>query len=109
MRHRSPGKFRVVVTTCGSIAEARKIGRSAVAKRLAACANIVPKIESIYRWQGAVEAGVEVWVLMKTKAGRLKALERHIQEQHSYDLPEFLVLPVSTGSNVYLRWIEEST
>jgi len=102
-------KFRVVLTTCGSIAEARRIGRNAVKRRLAACANIVPRIESIYRWKGKVEKSAEVLVLMKTTAARLKELERRIREQHSYDLPEFVVLPVTKGSQGYLRWIEENT
>jgi len=91
------------------MAEARRIGRSAVEKGLAACANIVPRIESIYRWKGKVERAGEVLMILKTSAGRLKELERHIVNMHSYEVPEFIVLPVTAGSRKYLRWIDDST
>jgi len=91
------------------MSEARRIGSEAVKKKLAACANIVPRIESIYRWKGKVERGSETLVIMKTTSARLKQLEQHIQREHSYEVPEFVVLPLSTGSRKYLEWIEEST
>ena len=104
----SNGRFRFVLVTCASIAEARRIGQSVVEKRLAACANIVPGIESIYRWKGKVERAREVLVLMKTTAGRVRELEREVKRMHSYEVPEFIALPIVTGSRQYLRWIGES-
>jgi periplasmic divalent cation tolerance protein len=94
--------------TCASITEARRIGRSAVEKRLAACANIVPGVESIYWWKGKVERAREVLVVMKTTAARMAALEKEVKRIHSYEVPEFIVLPIVAGSREYLRWIGES-
>jgi periplasmic divalent cation tolerance protein len=88
--------------------EARKIGRGVVEKKLAACANIMPGVESIYRWKGKVERAREVLVIMKTTAKRLPDLEREVKRLHSYDVPEFIVLPLTAGSRDYLNWIEQS-
>src|SRR6202035_4762311 len=100
---------RVVLVTCASIAEARKIGRAVVEKKLAACANIVTGMESIYRWKGKVERAREVLVMMKTSATRLRELEREVKRIHSYDVPEFIALSIAAGSKEYLNWISEST
>ena len=105
---RSTGK-RVVLVTCGSLNEARKIARGVVGKRLAACVNIgTAAVESIYWWKGKVETGREFLLLMKTTAARLKALEKEVKKLHSYDVPEFVVLEIAAGSREYLRWIEQS-
>jgi len=105
---RNGGQYRIVLVTCASIAEARSIGRSVVEKKLAACANIVPRVESIYRWKGKVERAQEVLVVMKTTAKRLSELEREVKRAHSYEVPEFIVLPVVAGSREYLQWLGES-
>src|SRR6266850_2870258 len=105
----SARQYRIVLVTCGSIAEARKIGRSVVEKKLAACANIVPSVESIYRWKGKVERAREVLVVIKTTANRLPELEREVKRLHSYDVPEFIVLSIVAGSSKYLAWLQEST
>src|SRR5260221_5561754 len=84
------------------------IGRSAVEKKLAACANIVTGVESIYRWKGKVERAREVLVVIKTTAPRLPDLEREVNRLHSYDMPEFIVLPVVAGSREYLKWVGDS-
>ena len=102
------GRYRIVFVTCASTAEARKIGRSAVKKKLAACANILPGVESIYRWKGKVEQAREVLMVLKTSALRLPQLEREVKRLHSYDVPEFIALPIVVGSKEYLKWIGES-
>jgi len=105
---RNGGRYRVVLVTCGSIGEARTIGRGVVAKKLAACANIVSGVESIYRWKGKVERAREVLVIMKTTATRLRELEREVKRLHSYDVPEFIALPIVAGSQEYLKWIQDN-
>jgi periplasmic divalent cation tolerance protein len=103
------GRFRIVLVTCASMGEARRIGRSVVEKKLAACANILRGgVESVYRWKGKVERAREVLVMMKTTARRLKELEREVKRMHSYDVPEFIVLPIIEGSREYLGWVDES-
>ncbi len=100
------GQFRLVLVTCASLGEARKIARSVVEKHLAACVNVhsVP-VESIYRWKGKVETAREHLLLIKTTTRRLKALEREVLRLHSYETPEFLVFRISSGSRVYLKWL----
>jgi periplasmic divalent cation tolerance protein len=98
-----------VLVTCGSIGEARKIAGSVVEKRLAACANIVAGVESIYRWKGKVERAGEVLVVIKTTAARLRELETEVKRMHSYEVPEFIALRIATGSKEYFTWIGEST
>ncbi len=105
---RTGGRYRIVLVTCASVAEARRIGRGAVEKKLAACANILVGVESIYRWKGKVERAREVLVVMKTTVARLRELEREVKRVHSYEVPEFVVLPVVAGSREYLKWIEEN-
>ena len=98
----------VVMVTCGSKAEARKIARAVVEARLAACANVLGNpVESIYRWKGKVETAKEV-LLLKSTRKRFAALGREIRRLHSYDTPEIIALPITAGSRVYLRWIETS-
>jgi len=103
------GRYRTVLVTCASIAEARRIARSVVEKKLAACANILTGVESIYRWKRKVERAREVLVVIKTTAWRIVQLEREVQRLHSYDVPEFIVLPIAAGSCKYLSWIQENT
>jgi periplasmic divalent cation tolerance protein len=102
------GRYRMVLVTCASIAEAQRIGRSVVEKKLAACANILAAVESIYRWKGKVERAREVLVVMKTTAARVRELEREVKRRHSYEVPEFVVLPIVAGSQEYLEWVGKS-
>ncbi len=100
---------RVVLVTCGSLPEARKIAKAMVGKRLAACVNVVSApVESVYRWKERVESVKEILLVIKTTARRLKELEKEIVKLHSYDVPEFLVLGVEGGSKNYLNWLIEN-
>ena len=98
----------LVLTTAGSEAEARKIAQSLVERRLAACVNIVPRIQSVYRWQGKVEQAEEFLLLIKTSKPREGQVRVAITELHSYELPECIAISVASGSAEYLKWIEES-
>ncbi len=100
---------RVVLVTCGSLAEARKISKAIVEKRLAACVSVVSApVESVYRWNAKVEMAKEFLLVIKTTALRLKDLEKEIAKLHSYEVPEFLVLAVEGGSKKYLAWLTEN-
>jgi periplasmic divalent cation tolerance protein len=103
------GQFQMVLVTCGSLAEGRKIAKRVVEKKLAACVNISSAaVESIYRWKGKIELGREFLLIMKTTAKRLKELESEVKRLHSYETPEFVVIEVKDGSKAYLEWIAES-
>jgi periplasmic divalent cation tolerance protein len=102
-------KARIVLVTCGSRREARKIAQGVVGARLAACVNVISApVESIYRWKGRVEAAKELLLVIKTTARRLDALQNEVVRLHSYEVPEFLVLDVAGGSAGYLKWLDES-
>ena len=98
----------LVLTTAGSEAEARKIANQLVERRLAACVNVIPQIQSVYRWQGKVETAEEFLLVIKTTRTRSADVQAAIRELHSYDLPECVVISMEDGSAEYLRWIEES-
>ena len=102
------GKFAVVLVTAPDLKTGRKLTRAALAARLIACANLVPRIESHYWWQGKIESGGEVLLILKTTTARLAALERLMLAQHPYDTPEFIVLPISRGNRRYLAWVQDS-
>ena len=97
-----------MLVTCGSRAEARRIARQIVLRRLAACANLLETpVQSIYRWKGKVEKAREFLLLIKTSSARLAALEAEVKRLNSYEVPEFLALPIITGSRAYLRWLAD--
>ncbi|MGH9683270.1 MAG: divalent-cation tolerance protein CutA [Candidatus Acidiferrales bacterium] len=99
----------VVLVTCGSAREARRIARTIVERRLAACANLISTpVESIYRWKGKMESAKEFLLVIKATRKRFVALRNAVQNLHSYDVPEIIALPVSAGSQKYLGWIDES-
>ena len=102
------GKHAVVLVTAPDLKTARKLARAALEARLIACANLIPRIESHYWWQGKIEAGAEVLLVLKTTTARLAALEKMILARHPYDTPEFLVLPVTRGTKRYLDWVDQS-
>jgi periplasmic divalent cation tolerance protein len=99
----------VVWTTIGSTADGRGMASILVTERLAACVNVLPEMESFYRWKGQVENDHERQLVMKTTASRVAALKARIHELHDYEVPEFIVLHIVGGSEAYLNWIREST
>ncbi len=96
---------RIVMTTVVSPEEATRMGRTLVEERLAACATLLPPVQSIYRWQGKIESSAETLLLLKTVVDQLPTLEARLQELHSYQTPEFLVLEIEAGSHSYLQWL----
>ena len=100
--------FAIVLTTFPADGDATALARALVGERLAACVNILPPMQSIYRWQGAVDAADERQLIVKTSAARVEAVKARIAELHPYDEPEILVVPVTGGSVSYLRWLAES-
>jgi periplasmic divalent cation tolerance protein len=103
------GRNRVVLVMCGTLTEGRRIARRVVSNRLAACVNIVlSPAESFYTWKGKLEKAREYLLVMKTAAKHLAELENEVQRLHSYEVPEFIALPITEGSKKYLSWLEES-
>ncbi|HTV60240.1 MAG TPA: divalent-cation tolerance protein CutA [Verrucomicrobiae bacterium] len=101
---------RVVLVTCSSAKEARKIGRTMVEMRLAACANIVSApVQSTYRWKGKIEEAREYLLVLKTTTRRFGQLREAVLKLHSYDLPEIIALPIVEGARAYLQWIDDCT
>ena len=101
--------LRVVIVTCPSLALAKKIARAVVQKRFAACVNVVcSPVESFYTWKGRLETTREHLLLIKTTTTRLPQLEREVKRLHTYDLPEFIFLPITGGSIEYLAWLADS-
>ena len=104
---KSASKFALVLVTAPDLKAARALARAALKAHLIACANLVPKIESHYRWRGKIESDPEVLLVLKAQKSKLPALEKLILVKHSYDTPEFLVLPLSAGNQRYLDWLEQ--
>jgi len=102
-------EFVVVLVTAASAEGATQIGRALVEERLAACANVVGPITSVYRWQGAVEEAREQLMLLKARATDLDRIVARVHELHAYDVPEIIALPIRDGSPAYLAWLAEST
>lgn len=98
----------VVLTTWPDAEKARAAARVLVEEKLAACANLVPGVESIYRWEGKVETSSEVLVVLKTTIARYQMLETRILELHSYEVPEIVCLRATDGLPRYLRWVESN-
>lgn len=98
----------LVLSTFPDVEIARSISQTLVTEKLAACANILPAVQSIYRWQGKVEEAGEVLVLFKTTTSRFAELQTKLRSQHPYDVPEILALRVADGLPDYLQWVGES-
>ena len=98
----------VVLSTFGSAEEARRVGAQLVEERLAACVNLLPAVESIYRWKGAIESATETMAFFNTNIDRYYQLEARLKELHSYEVPEIVALRVHAGFIPYLRWVDDS-
>jgi periplasmic divalent cation tolerance protein len=105
----STSRIVVVFVTCPNPRAAERIGRTLVEEHLAACANILQGLTSIYRWEGKVCRDPEVLVLLKTRRSCFPALARRVRELHPYSVPEIVALPVALGSPAYLAWVAAST
>ena len=105
----SPKGFCVVLVTASSEEEATTIGRTLVERKLAACANVLPGIRSIFRWKGKVTEEKEVLLLVKSRIESFDEIEKAVKGLHSYEVPEVIAIDVVKGSSDYLNWMIEST
>lgn len=102
------GNYFIVLVTAPDLKTARRLARAALKAKLVACANLVPKIESHYRWREKLEVGNEVLLILKTTRRNLPELEKLVLALHPYDTAEFIALPVSRGSQRYLDWWDQT-
>jgi periplasmic divalent cation tolerance protein len=98
----------VGLVTCSSRTEARRVARALLAKKLAACVNIVGGLESHYWWRGKLESARECLLLIKTTRARIGGVTRTVKAAHSYEVPEVIFLPVVDGERRYLKWLQEA-
>lgn len=99
----------IVLTNLPDRAAAARLAQELVARRLAACVNVLAECTSVYRWKGAVESATEVPVLIKTRAARYAEVEAAIRSLHPYELPEIVAVPVRHGFDEYLQWVADET
>jgi periplasmic divalent cation tolerance protein len=98
----------LVLTTCAADFDARALAQALVEARVAACVNIIPRVVSVYRWEGAVTSDDEQLLIIKTTAERVDALREELFARHPYDVPEFVVMPVDATSDAYGAWLVQS-
>ena len=101
-------EYCILLTTCADQASAQQLAKTLVQEKLIACANLMPQMQSIYRWQGNIVTDSEVLLLMKTHRALYVAIENRLKELHSYDVPELLMLKIEAGLPAYLNWLDES-
>jgi periplasmic divalent cation tolerance protein len=99
----------ITFSTCKDARQATRIARALVKEKLAACVNIVRGVASIYAWEGKIEEGKEVLLVIKSRAALSKKLAARVKALHSYSVPEVVTIPIASGNPDYLRWIREST
>lgn len=97
--------FRIALVTAPNLKTARRLASLALEARLVACANLIPSVESHYRWQGKIERGTEVLMILKTTAKCVGKLEKLIIAEHPYNTPEFIILDLRAGNRRYLDWL----
>jgi len=106
---KSAGQVLVVLVTTGNQEEAIRIAKEMVDAKLAACANIIPGIQSIYRWKGKIVKAQETLLILKSAQPRYRALEKAIKAMHTYETPEIIALPVKKGLDQYIGWVRSET
>jgi len=99
----------VVLITAKNLAEAKKISKALVAKKLVACANIIKDIESFFWWEGKADSAKETLLILKTQKRCFLKIVKAVKELHSYSVPEIIALPIAYGEKKYLKWIKDST
>lgn len=104
-----PMKPLLILTNCPDEEVANRIALALVEEQLAACVNILPRVQSVYRWQGQIESASEIAVFIKSTAAAYPALEKRIAELHPYDVPEIIALPIEQGLPAYLNWLAGET
>jgi len=97
-----------VLVTCPTTVVARRLGRALVARKLAACVNVLPNLVSVFTWKGKIEQCREVLLLIKTTANAFPALRRAVVALHPYEVPEIIALPIVAGDPRYLQWVRTS-
>ena len=103
------GRNRIVLVTCGTLREGRKIARRVIQKRLAACVNVLRSpMNSYFIWKNKLEVAREYLLVMKTTFDRLPQLEKEVKHLHRYEVPEFIALAITDGSRAYLSWVQQS-
>jgi periplasmic divalent cation tolerance protein len=108
MRTKPSSKPYVVLSTAASQKEAKRIAKALIEARLAACVNVVPRLESFFYWQGQLERASEALLVIKTDLKRLSGLKAKILKLHSYQVPEIIGWPIKWGSKPYLDWVSKS-
>jgi periplasmic divalent cation tolerance protein len=102
------GRNRVVLVTCGTLGEGRRIARRVIQKRLAACVNVLlSPMNSYFIWKNRLEVAREYLLVMKTTVNRLPQLEKEVKRLHRYEVPEFIALAITDGSRAYLSWVQQ--
>ena len=99
----------IVLVTASSEDEAQRLGRKVIDQRLAACVNVLPKLRSIFQWEGKLSEEEECLMILKARQSLFKDVEETIRTEHSYDVPEIIALPIIAGSQPYLSWIHDMT
>lgn len=103
---RQKSKFIVVLVTASTEVEAEKIARALLKQKLIACVNIIPKVNSLFWWEGSIDKSSETFLVIKTKSSLFKEVVRQVKKIHSYEVPEIIALPIIGGNQDYLKWIE---
>ena len=105
----SESEYLIVLNTCPGSITAKNIATDLVANKLAACVQVIPAVQSFFRWVGKVETKEEYLLIIKTTVACYPEVEKSIKALHSYELPEIVAVPISTGLSGYLKWINDST